>query len=84
MVCPCKHKCYCTILNIKNGEGVLKVPQEHYETFWNKLNNDEEAPPIFVRGKMKTLLYDKNTNAVYYLGENKKKNKKVRHYLFPN
>ena len=83
MVCPCKHNCYCSNLNIKKGEGILKVPQEHYETFWEKLSNNEEAPLITVGGIIHTLCYDKNMNAVYCISKNLK-NKKVRHYLMPN
>lgn len=82
MVCHCKHNCSCATLKIKKGEGLLRVPQEHYETFWEKLTNNEEAPPIFVGGIMHTLRYDKNMNAVYCMGKNKKK-KIVRHYLMP-
>lgn len=83
MVCLCKHECSCANLKIKKGEGVLKVPQEHYETFWEKLSNNEEAPPIFVGGIIHTLCYDENMNAIYCMSKNKK-NKIVRHYLMPN
>lgn len=87
MGCDCQNfGCSCATVNIKAGEGILKVPTEHYETFWNKLVNNEEAPPIYVGGEEQKLIYDKKMNTIYYMEYRHtglKKKKKVRHYLIP-
>jgi len=83
MVCPHYNRCSCAVVEIKKGEGQLNVPQEHYQTFWEKLTNNEDSPPIFVGGVKHTLHYDKNMNTIYCMSKNKK-NKIVRHYLIPS